>query len=350
VQTVLSDIDRRTIANLSIPRNVQDLTHTLRTDPNTQTRAEQEVAAHLQELAGFGLVVNLGTHEDPAKLAHEAQRHKHALTMPDEKAKIFSQRLAQPHRRWRMTGDVWMLTDAGLEMLKAPLGSDGSSNLANIERLLAEHAAHVVQAELEGSIFDEDGGKLRTDVHLAKGARAKDGSLVATLLPEEYAHWAKLVSDQAEQDHGVRPQQPLAGGTGYSDATELLILDADGAKTASYAETAPTYMALSILAFTDADTGTTADDASHIPTYTGYARKSIAAADLNSAAAGSRSNANSIVFAACTAGSSTIVGFARCTAATLGRIIRSATCPSTTVSSTQTPAQLAAGAYTDTLD
>lgn len=349
--TALTDLERRTIANLSIPRNAEDLAHELRVDPYSVTRSAADVAKHLLELAEAGLVVNLGEHEDPAKLAASLERHKTALTIPDEKAAIYAARVSVPHRRWRTVGDLWLLTKDGLDLLKEPTGYAGPADRATVERMLRDHARAVVDPPFEGSIHDEDGGRLRKDVPLSAGKLTEDGQPVATLLPEEYKDWAKAVSDAYRAETGEKLTPPMMGGMpGYSDATELLILDADGAKTASYAETAPTYMALSILAFTDADTGTTADDASHIPTYTGYARKSIAATDLNSAAAGARTNSNAIIFAGCTGGSSTVVGFARCSAATLGRIIRYGTCASTTISSTQTPAQFAAGAYTDTLD
>jgi hypothetical protein len=75
---------------------------------------------------------------------------------------------------------------------------------------------------------------------------------------------------------------------------------------ASFTLVTPIYMALCTAIPTDASTGATLVEA----TYTGYARKSIAAADLNAAAAGNITNLAAIIFAACTGGSSTIIGFA----------------------------------------
>ena len=89
-----------------------------------------------------------------------------------------------------------------------------------------------------------------------------------------------------------------------SDYLELAILDhvmSDGAFT----EPANIYMALTTVIPTDVMTGATITEA----TYTGYARKEILATDLSAAAAGSKTNSAAITFAACTAGSSTIVGF-----------------------------------------
>jgi hypothetical protein len=146
----------------------------------------------------------------------------------------------------------------------------------------------------------------------------------------------------------VRPIPPLAGGaSGYSDAYEVSLIDAENQKTALGAVVDPWFMALSILAFTDADTGTTADNGSHIPTYTGYARKSVAGTDMPAATSGSgqAANTSAIIFAACTAGTSTILAFANCVASTVGVLRKWGDCASTVVSTTQTPPQFAVGAY-----
>src|SRR5260221_6706225 len=101
-----------------------------------------------------------------------------------------------------------------------------------------------------------------------------------------------------------------------SDYLENKVLDHCLGKTA-FTMPATVYLALCTVVPSDASTGTTITEA----TYTGYARKQIAASDLNAAASGSSSNANAITFAACTAGTSTIVGFAICDALTLGNIL-----------------------------
>lgn len=110
--------------------------------------------------------------------------------------------------------------------------------------------------------------------------------------------------------------------------------------------TAPTYLALCTTVPTDASTGSTIVEAN----YTGYARKSIAAADMSASSGGSKTNSNAITFAACTAGSSTIIGWALCDASTTGNVLCWGTATSTVISTTQTPATVAVGALIVTLD
>jgi hypothetical protein len=131
----------------------------------------------------------------------------------------------------------------------------------------------------------------------------------------------------------------------FSDYLENAVLDhifGDGTLTI----TAPVYLALCTTIPTDASTGTTIVEAN----YTGYARKSIAAADMSAAASGSKTNSNAITFAACTAGTSTIVGWAICDAATVGNVLVWGTATSTVISATQTPATIAIGGLVVTLD
>ncbi len=110
--------------------------------------------------------------------------------------------------------------------------------------------------------------------------------------------------------------------------------------------TAPTYLALCTTVPTDASTGSTIVEA----TYTGYARKSVAASDMSAAASGSKTNSAAITFAACTNGTSTIIGWALCDAATTGNVLCWGTATSTVISTTQTPATIAIGALVVTLD
>lgn len=134
---------------------------------------------------------------------------------------------------------------------------------------------------------------------------------------------------------------------GFSDAAEIDVLDTifgDHASIQLYA--APTYLALTTVAVTESMTGSTITEAA----YTGYARRSIAAADMAAAAAGAKANGNQLQFAACTAGSSTVIGWTTCTASTAGAVIVFGTCTSTVISTTQTPATIAVGALSVTLD
>ena len=131
----------------------------------------------------------------------------------------------------------------------------------------------------------------------------------------------------------------------FSDYLENAVLDhifGDGTLTI----TAPVYLALCTAAVDDTDTGSTITEAN----YTGYARKSIAASDMDAAASGAKTNGAAITFAACTAGTSTITYWAICDAATLGNMLCWGTCTSTVISTTQTPATIAIGGLDVTLD
>jgi hypothetical protein len=132
---------------------------------------------------------------------------------------------------------------------------------------------------------------------------------------------------------------------GFSNTVEQKILDAIFGGTA-YTVTSPVYLALTTVAVTETDTGSTITEAA----YTGYARKSIASADMGAATTSGKTNVNPITFAGCTAGTSTVVGFAICSASTAGDVILYGTLPSVVISTTQTPATIAAGALTATLD
>lgn len=135
---------------------------------------------------------------------------------------------------------------------------------------------------------------------------------------------------------------------GFSDAQELVVLDSVFGDGSTNLNTAPTYLALTTVAVTESMTGATITEA----TYTGYARCSIAAADVSAAAAGSKTNGNALTFANCTSGTSTIIGWAVCTTSGsgTGAVIVYGTCTSTVISTTQTPATVAAGGLVVTLD
>jgi len=123
-----------------------------------------------------------------------------------------------------------------------------------------------------------------------------------------------------------------------SDYLENKVLDhnlGDGAFTMPTA----IYLALCTVVPTDASTGSTITEA----TYTGYARKQITAADLAAASGGSKTNSAAIEFAACTAGSSTIIGFAIVDALTLGNILYWGTVTSKVIDTSNTPATVNAG-------
>lgn len=130
-----------------------------------------------------------------------------------------------------------------------------------------------------------------------------------------------------------------------SDYLENKVLDhclGDG----SFTMPAAVYLALCTVVPTDASTGATITEAN----YTGYARKQIAASDLSAAASGSKTNSAAITFADCTAGSSTVVGFAIVDASTNGNVLYWGTVTSKTIDTSNTPATVAIGALVVTED
>lgn len=130
-----------------------------------------------------------------------------------------------------------------------------------------------------------------------------------------------------------------------SDYLENKVLDhclGDG----SFTMPAAVYLALCTVVPTDASTGATITEAN----YTGYARKQIAASDLSAASSGSKTNSSAITFADCTAGSSTVVGFAIVDASTNGNILYWGTVTSKTIDTSNTPATVAIGGLVVTED
>lgn len=128
----------------------------------------------------------------------------------------------------------------------------------------------------------------------------------------------------------------MAGVSTYTANKVLDHILSDGAFT----EPANIYLGLWTSALTDSSTGATSGEAS----YTGYARKEILATDLSAASAKSKTNSADIVFADCTAGTDTITYWAILDSSSgAGNIIVWGTCTSTVISTTQTPAKVAAG-------
>lgn len=135
---------------------------------------------------------------------------------------------------------------------------------------------------------------------------------------------------------------------GFSNAVENKVLDHLTGK-AAYASPAPLNIGLVTTAVAETDTSASVVE----PTYTGYGRKAAAAADWNAAAAGAVATAVQEAFANCTAGTGTVIGwFVSPVAATggAGDVVMFGTCPSVTISTTQTPPTIAAGALSLTLD
>lgn len=110
-------------------------------------------------------------------------------------------------------------------------------------------------------------------------------------------------------------------------------------------------LALCTVAPEDSKTGATITEAA----YTGYARKTIAGASFTAPEGTSPTkitNSAELVFASCSAGSSTIIGWALCDSATTGagNMLYWGTCSSTVISTTQTPPTVAVGGLEVTED
>lgn len=345
--TTLTELDRRTIGHLGVPRNAASLSHELRVDQYSKTREDRQVHRHLGQLADRGLVVRLGEVSDTAATAAALERHATALTMPDDKAAIWSRRRARPEQAWEVEGDVWSLTDEGLLTLKEPV----SDKAFTTSELLG-----LAQAQAEGVRTDDTAGARGAAVRWLN-PHAEQYMDLPWMTPEEYNAWLGVVAADHEGRWGageadaIRKLAVAAGGAGWTDAVENRIINWENQKTAMPALVDPWFMCLVILALTDSDTATTARDGSHIPTYTGYAEKSVAGTDMASGSSGSAANSSAIIFAACTAGSGTILGFGnKETNSTTGDLRKYGTTASTVVSTTQTPAQFAAGTYTTSAD
>jgi hypothetical protein len=137
---------------------------------------------------------------------------------------------------------------------------------------------------------------------------------------------------------------------GLSDAVEKKILDHLTGKTA-YTSPAPLYLALTTVAVLDSDTSASITEAN----YTGYARIQIPAGDWNAATGttAAATNANQKLGGACTAGTSTVIGWALSPVSSIagaGDITHFGTCTSTVISTTQTPPTINAGALSIGLD
>lgn len=125
--------------------------------------------------------------------------------------------------------------------------------------------------------------------------------------------------------------------SGFGRAWAAKLLGHAWGKTEA-AKPAKVYLALLTSVPTNSSTGTTIEATE--PTYTGHERKEVPAASIKAAEEGATSSIKTsaeLVFAACTAGTSTIVAWALCDAAAAGNIIMWGTAASTVISTTQTP-------------
>lgn len=135
---------------------------------------------------------------------------------------------------------------------------------------------------------------------------------------------------------------------GFSDTAEIDVLNSVFDKHASINLYATPFLALTRAAVADVDTGTTI--AANEANYTGYGRLAIPTSSMNSAGASGISNSQTLTFPNCTAGSSSVIGWAVITASTGGFVVVYGSCSPTTINTTQTPPTVAAGALSVSLD
>lgn len=126
--------------------------------------------------------------------------------------------------------------------------------------------------------------------------------------------------------------------SGFSDEIKEQILNA-AVGGASFKGPAEGFLALVTVPVVGADTGATITEA----TYTGYARIAIKTAEWAAAVKGERASNTTKSFAICTALESTVVGWALCTEAAVGKglVIESGKIPPTLVKAGITPEFLA---------
>lgn len=172
------------------------------------------------------------------------------------------------------------------------------------------------------------------------------------LTPFGRDYFAELIEHYAWERKvlGSAGLPPIAGGSGtFSNWFQTNVLaHGTGQDNVSWANLSPTFLALCTIVPDSSKTGSTITEAS----YTGYARVSLANTAWTSPAAGGAggqstiSNASVITFANCTAGSSTVIGWALCTALSGGNAVCWGTAASVVISTTQTPATVATNGLT----
>lgn len=161
---------------------------------------------------------------------------------------------------------------------------------------------------------------------------------IHALAEAEHARWAEIEAQLRAE--GV----PTAISSGVSQYGMSHLVDHINGKT-SFTMPTTVALALATAAPTSTTTGATVTEAA----YTGYARLAIAGAGWNAATAATPSvatNVNTLTFGACTAGTSTLLGFILADSSTTGagNALWYGTLTSTVISTTQTPPTVAATA------
>jgi len=183
--------------------------------------------------------------------------------------------------------------------------------------------------------------ELRYDENERFNSTLKD---IAVLAISEHWEWPRI---QRTLDQEGVPQAV----SGIGQATMQKVLDHINGKT-SFTMPGTVAMALCTAAPASTATGATISEATG---YTGYGRQTIAGTAWTAATAATPSvsaNNATITFAACTAGTATLLGFAVCDSATTGAgaMLWFGPLASTVISTTQTPPTVAAAALSLSLN
>jgi hypothetical protein len=157
--------------------------------------------------------------------------------------------------------------------------------------------------------------------------------------PSNYLQARKLRMPDGESPLGWLYANLVGGGK--SAYLENKDLDHNLGKT-EFVKPTTVGLALCTVVPTAASTGATITEAA----YTGYARKKLEAASLNAASSGKSTTSAVLEFAACTASSSTVIGWALLDGTTVGagNILYWGSCTSTVISTTATPPTVNTGA------
>lgn len=177
-----------------------------------------------------------------------------------------------------------------------------------------------------------------------------DGPLTG---PEAFAHLRKGLldglrepPDQAWADAKEKMARWMAG---LSDSFENKVNDLLWNDPGTTIISADPYLGMTTVAVTDTMTSASVTE----PTYTGYARLQIANSNMGASSGGSKTNSAQVQFAACTAGSSTVIGWFTSPISTTGGagdVIMYGTATSTVIDTTHTPPQIGAGVLGNTAD
>ena len=110
----ISNEDRRTMANLSIPRTAAGLAGRMASDPDIPARSAEGIREHLSDLVSRGLVVNLGE-GDPQEIA-DLNEGGDAIGFGKGQKKIWLARAEAG--RYDTDGNHYVLSQDGLAAIK----------------------------------------------------------------------------------------------------------------------------------------------------------------------------------------------------------------------------------------